>query len=91
MTSAGHQQRSLNCGLRAKGVNLGCFSRKIRPKMASQKAWLTRALASGRRARTAVSLGCHFSEVAGGREGLEIAMGVTAGPPQGLPGISGHT
>ena len=42
--------------------DLGWLSREIRPERASQRAWLTGALASGRKACTAVPLGCHFSE-----------------------------
>lgn len=65
--------------------DLGWYSREIRPERASRRAWLTGALASGRRACIAVALGCHFSEghPAGGGGRLEIPMMVTMGSSSG--------
>lgn len=63
--------------------DLGWLSREIRPERASQRPWLTGALASGRKACTAVPLGCHFSE------GHPVAGvgGVAGDPNEGDNGV----
>lgn len=66
--------------------DLGWLSREIRPERASQRAWLTGALASGRKACIAVPLGCHFSEGHHGRGGraagdpMRVTVGSSSGP-----------